>query len=180
MLKHPPILQNPAYPILFYIFCGQWESCYDDCDFALISLCWISHSDHTTFLFFSILLTFELCVFGHSLQEKIKFYQEGAASKKCPCRLHLVLKLIGQFTSYQQPAICHRTLPVVIVVDDGKRRVISGGLRVGAYIHRVPCGIVAESALRSQLCIFDCPIVKVLKSPTRWLKSRCVHSRLFP
>ena len=68
---------------------------------------------------------------------------------------------VGQFAPCHQPAVCHRTPPVIIVVDDGKRLVIRR-LRVSSYVHGPLGGIIAVNALRSQLRIFDCRMIKVL------------------
>ena len=61
---------------------------------------------------------------------------------------------VGQFAPCHQPAVCHRTPLVVIVVDDGKRLVIRR-LRVSSYVHGPLGGIIAVNALRSQLGMLD-------------------------
>lgn len=91
--------------------------------------------------------------------------------------LHLSFRqrlCIGQLAPCQQPPVRHRTPPVVLVIDDGKRRVIRR-LRVGAYIHGPLGGIVAVNAVRPKLCVFDRrmiqasvvihPAVKILLRP---------------
>ncbi len=61
---------------------------------------------------------------------------------------------IGQFAPCHQPAVCHRTPPVVIVVDDGKRLVIRR-LRVSSYVHGPLGGIIAV----------NCQVTKGLGAP---------------
>ena len=68
---------------------------------------------------------------------------------------------VGQFAPCHQPAVCHRTPPVIIVVDDGKRLVIRR-LRVSSYVHGPLGGIIAVNALRSQLGMLDRRMVKLL------------------
>ena len=68
---------------------------------------------------------------------------------------------VGQFAPCHQPAVCHRTPPVIVVVDDGKRLVIRR-LRVSSYVHGSLGGIIAVNALRSQLGMLDRRMVKLL------------------
>ena len=72
---------------------------------------------------------------------------------------------VGQFAPCHQPAVCHRTPPVIIVVDDGKRLVIRR-LRVSSYVHGPLGGIIAVNALRSQLGMPDCRMVMLRRSHT--------------
>ena len=111
----------------------------------------------------------------NGILELLKRYQIETSGKKCVVlgRSNIVGKPMAALmmqkaypgdatvTVCHQPAVCHRTPPVIIVVDDGKRLVIRR-LRVSSYVHGPLGGIIAVNALRSQLGMLDRRMVKLL------------------